>query len=77
MTDERTQGASVQDGPVQESQSQDAVQATTEAAPAAAGTAAASATLLLLRLIGRCLDRRGCFGLDFRALHFGVFVSHH
>ncbi len=28
MTDERTQGASVQDGPVQESQSQDAVQAT-------------------------------------------------
>ena len=33
MTDERTQGASVQDGPVQESQSQDAVQATE--APAA------------------------------------------
>jgi small subunit ribosomal protein S5 len=35
MTDERTQGASVQDGPVQESQSQDAVQATetTTAAP--------------------------------------------
>jgi len=28
MTDERTQGASVQDGPVQESQAQDAVQAT-------------------------------------------------
>ena len=34
MTDERTQGASVQDGPVQESQGQDAVQATeTTAAP--------------------------------------------
>ncbi len=37
MTDERTQGASVQDGPVQESQSQDAVQATTEATPAPEG----------------------------------------